>query len=394
MRDWVSRVGSTVVLTLALLGFGPAVLAAPEITASERFPQPLATDPDLKVLTLPAEYPRSWAFLAYANDKFEIRNVGGDDRAVKGQLAGHESATLLVGNHRPELYVADTVWSRGNRGIRTDYITVYDKRTLSATGEIVLPGAKRALIEPLEGMFSFADDERLALVFNFTPAASVTVVDLAQRKVLNEVKIPGCSLAYATGKRGFSSLCSSGTLLSVQLDAKGAVKSRSESRVFNDLDQDPLFTASALIAGVRYFPTFHGRVQPIDLSTDEPQVLPDWPLVPAEDEKRNWRPSGLQLAASGDDGRLYVLMQPDAHEGSHKEPGTEVWAFDPQSHARVGRLRLVRPGTSIEVTHDVNPLLLVATSEQLDVYALPHGNLMRSLDSAAMRGGMLMEAVK
>jgi methylamine dehydrogenase heavy chain len=343
---------------------------------------------------LPAEYPRSWAFLAYANDKFEIRNVGGDDRAVKGQLAGHESATLLVANHRPEIYVADTVWSRGNRGTRTDYITVYDKRTLSPTGEIVLPGAKRALIEPLEGMFSFADDERLALVFNFTPAASVTVVDLAQRKVLTEVKIPGCSLAYATGKRGFSSLCSSGTLLSVQLDAKGAVKSRSESRVFNDLDKDPLFTASALIAGVRYFPTFHGRVQPIDLSTDEPKLLPDWPLVPAEDEKRNWRPSGLQLAASGDDGRLYVLMQPDAHEGSHKEPGTEVWVFDPQSHARVERLRLVRPGTSIEVTHDVNPLLLVATSEQLDVYALPHGNLMRSLDSAAMRGGMLMEAVK
>jgi methylamine dehydrogenase heavy chain len=89
-----------------------------------------------------------------------------------------------------------------------------------------------------------------------------------------------------------------------------------------------------------------------------------------------------------------VLMQPDAHEGSHKEPGTEVWVFDPQSHERVGRLRLVRSGTSIEVTHDVNPLLLVATSEQLDVYALPHGNLMRSLDSAAMRGGMLMEAVK
>src|SRR5262249_39718966 len=156
-------------------------------------------------LALPAEYPRSWAFLAYANDKFEIRDVGDDDRAVKGQLPGHESATLLVGTHRPELYVADTVWSRGNRGTRTDYITVYDKRTLLPSGEIVLPGAKRALIEPLEGMFSFADDEHLALVFNFTPAASITVVDLAQRKVLNEVKIPGCSLAYATGKRGFSS---------------------------------------------------------------------------------------------------------------------------------------------------------------------------------------------
>jgi methylamine dehydrogenase heavy chain len=145
---------------------------------------------------------------------------------------------------------------------------------------------------------------------------------------------------------------------------------------------------------VRYFPTFRGHVQPIDLSTDDPQVLPDWALVSADDQKTNWRPSGLQVTAGGDDGRLYVLMQPDAHEGSHKEPGTEVWVFDPQSHERVGRLRLVRPGTSIEVTHDRSPLLLVAAAEQLDVYELPHGNLVRSLDAAAPRGGILMAAVK
>ena len=381
-------------LSLAFALASVAVLSAPAATGAARYPQPLANDSDLKVLSLPSEYPRGWAFLAYANDKFEIRDVGNDDRAVEGQLPGHESATLLVGTHRPELYVADTVWSRGNRGIRTDYITIYDKRTLLPTGEIVLPGARRALVVPMQNMFSFADDEHLALVYNFTPAASVTVVDLVQRKVLSEVKIPGCSLAYPTGTRGFSAFCSSGTLLSVQLDAKGGVKNRAESPVFNNLDADPLFTASAVIGGVRYFPSFHGRVQPIDLSTDEPKILADWPLVPPEDEKSNWRPSGLQVAASGDDGRLYIMMQPNGHEGSHKEPGTEVWVFDPQSHARVGRLRLARPGISIEVTHDVNPLLLVATNEQLDVYALPHGSLVRSLDAAALRGGMLLEAVK
>jgi len=378
---------------LLWIGAGAALNAA-EMSGAARYPQPLPADPDLKVLKLPAQYPRSWALLAYANDKFELRDVGNDDRAVIAQLPGHESATVLMATHRPEIYVADTVWSRGNRGVRTDYITVYDKTTLSPLGEIVLPGAKRALVVPMQGMFSFAADEQLGLVFNFTPAASVTIVDLEKRKVLGEIKTPGCALAYPSGQRGFSTLCGSGTLLSIQLDAKGAIKSRQESRAFNNIDADPLFTSSTVIAGVRYFPSFQGRVQPIDLSTDDPQVLPDWRLVSPEDEKRNWRPSGLQVVAGGDDGRLYVLMQPDAHEGSHKEAGTEVWVFDPQSHARVGRLRLVRPGTSIETTHDRNPLLLVATSEQLDVYELPNGNLVRSLDASAQRGGILMAAVK
>ncbi|MBS0419714.1 MAG: amine dehydrogenase [Proteobacteria bacterium] len=363
-------------------------------TGASRYANPLPSDSDLKVLTLPETYPRTWAYLAYANDKFEIRDVGTDSRAVIGQLPGHESATLLAGTHRPELYVADTVWARGNRGARTDYITIYDKRTLSPVGEVVLPGAKRALIVPLQGMMSFADDERLALIYNFTPAASVTIVDLVARKVLNEVKIPGCSLAYSTGPRGFASLCSSGTVLSVQLDAKGAVKSRQESTAFNNLDNDPMFTASAEIKGVRYFPTFLGRMQPIDFTGNAANVLPAWSLVTEEDRKENWRPSGMQVVGAGDDGRLYVIMQRDGHEGSHKEPGTEVWVFDSRSHARIDRLRLVRPGWSVEVTHTPTPELLVATSDQLDVYGLPHGNLVRSLDASAHRGGLMMEAVK
>jgi methylamine dehydrogenase heavy chain len=360
----------------------------------EQYPAPLPSDLELKVETLPAQYPKNWAVLAYGNEKFEIRDVGSDERAVKGHLPGHESATLLVATTRPELYVADTVWARGNRGARTDFITVYDKRTLQPIGEIVLPGAKRALVVPMQGMFAFADEERLGLVFNFTPAASVTVVDLVQRKVLREVEIPGCSLAYPTGRRGFSTLCSGGTLLSVGLDAKGAVTRRKESQSFNPLDTDPLFTASTVVNGIRYFPSIHGRVQPVDMRQDEAMILPDWSLVTAEEAAANWRPGGLQVMASGDDGRLYVIMQPDAGERSYKDPGTEVWVFDPLTRTRLARLRLVRPGYSIEVTHDREPLLLVSTKEQLDVYGLQHGNLVRSLDAAAKRGGMLLEAVR
>ncbi len=368
-----------------------ACLAAAAGAAASDFPKPLPTDPVSRIETLPSKYPTGWAFLNYAGDRIELRNVGSDSREVKGQLQAHDSATLLIGDKRREIYVADTVWSRGVRGTRTDFITVYDAQTFNVAGEIVLPGTKRALITAMEGLMTFTDDQRMALIFDFTPASSVTVVDLVKRQPLGEIDIPGCSLVYPTGNRGFSTLCSSGTLLTIQLDANGAVAGRSESKAFNPLDTDPLFTASATVGGVRYFPSLHGRVQPIDMRTDEAKVLPDWPLVTAAEKAANWRPSGWQVVASDEQKLLYVLMQPDAHEGTHKDPATEVWVYNVAGKARVKRLRLVRPGQSIALTHAAEPLLLVQAGERLDVYDPQSGSLRRSLDLPGFHTRMNIE---
>jgi len=381
---WLAR---TSVLGLSLW------LAAGAAGAAD-FPKPLPAETIPKVETLPAHYPTTWSFLNYAGDRIELRNVGSDSREVKGQLQAHDSATLLVADQRPEIYVADTVWSRGQRGTRTDFITVYDKQSFNAVGEIVLPGGKRGLITAMEGMFAFTDGQRMALVFDFTPASSVTVVDLVKRTVLGDVEIPGCSLIYPTGSRGFSTLCSSGTLLSIRLDANGAVTGRSESKAFNPLDTDPLFTASASIGGVRYFPSLHGRIQPIDMRTDEVKILADWPLVPAAEAGGNWRPSGWQLIGSDGEKLLYVLMQPDAHEGTHKDPGTEVWVFNAATKSRVKRLRLVRPGSSIALTHSAEPLLLVQAGLRIDVYDAAGGALVRSMDAPGFRTRMQIDPVR
>jgi methylamine dehydrogenase heavy chain len=177
-----------------LMGLSLAATTVPGIAAAADFPSPLSTDTQGKVEKLPAKYPTGWAFLNYASDRIELRNVGADSREVKAQLQARDSTTLLVSTKRPEIYTADTVWSRGVRGARTDFITIYDAQTLNPAGEIVLPGAKRGLITAMEGMFAFTDEERMALVFNFTPAASVTVVDLVKRQPLGEIEIPGCSL--------------------------------------------------------------------------------------------------------------------------------------------------------------------------------------------------------
>jgi hypothetical protein len=50
---------------------------------------------------------------------------------------------------------------------------------------------------------------------------------------------------------------------------------RSESKAFNPLDTDPLFTASRpSVGGVRYFPSLHGRIQPIDMRGDDVKCCP------------------------------------------------------------------------------------------------------------------------
>src|SRR5271170_7524581 len=85
-----------------------ASLAAGAARAAD-FPTPLPPDPTLKIEKLPAKYPTSWAFLNYAGDRIELRNVGADSREVKAQLQARDSTTLLISDKRPEIYTADTV---------------------------------------------------------------------------------------------------------------------------------------------------------------------------------------------------------------------------------------------------------------------------------------------
>lgn len=373
---------------LVALSMSQLALAGPA-----EFPNPLPPDTGPKNSLLPEKYPSGWAFLNFPYNRIELRNVGADSREVKGELQGRDSTDLLMASSRPEIYVLDTVWARGVRGTRTDYITVYDTKTLAPIDEIVLP-ATRALVSPMSGTFVFTDHERLGLVFNFRPASSVTVVDLIKRKVLGEIEIPGCSLIYPTGERGFSTLCGSGTLLSVRLGADGKALGRSESKKFNDLDKDPLFTESTSITGVQYFPSMLGHVQPIDLSGDAPKILPAWSLLSPEDAAGHWRPSGWQTITTDERNTLYVLMQPDAHEGTHKDPGTEVWAFDASSQKRLHRIRLVRPGATIALTHGSDALLLVQAEDRVDVYDPQSGALVRSLGVVGLSNHMMIQPVR
>ncbi|MFT7461386.1 MAG: methylamine dehydrogenase heavy chain, partial [Planctomycetota bacterium] len=195
-----------------------------------------------QVKTLPQNYPDHWIIvsdIAFANmldGKVIVLDAEEDSHRnqYKGMFGASSIASMTVARSRPEMYVYETYYSRGSRGVRTDVLTIYDKATLRPTGEIVIPGNKRAGGLPSDHMMHLIDNEKLLLLFNFTPAASISVIDIVNRKILNEINLPACSLIYPTGKRGFSSMCSDASMISYQLDNNGQVKNKTKTGSFFD----------------------------------------------------------------------------------------------------------------------------------------------------------------
>lgn len=346
--------------------------------------------PSVAKLSLQKDYTDSLIYAQDANfdaliaGRVVLLDVGADVYHYKGALDASQFASFITSPEIAELYVAETFYSRGTRGERTDVITVYDKETLAVIDEIPLPGGKRGLVVTQRYSLQLIDNNNYLLVFNFTPAASVSFIDVAQRKVLSETTIPGCSLMYPLGERGFAALCGDGAMLSMQFDSNGKVTGKHMTAAFVDIDADPLFDKPVYIGQTAYFPSFKGRVQPVDMSGSKPALGKAWSLVSKEERSQNWRPGGWQIATAGDTGLLYVLMHQDGADGTHKNGGSEVWVFDPKQQARVKRIALESWGVSIAVTAGKKPYLVVTNADmQLDVYSAASGAWVRMIGGAA-----------
>jgi methylamine dehydrogenase heavy chain len=53
----------------------------------------------------------------------------------------------VLSHDKSALYVAETYWSKGFRGERSDMVTVYNPKTLEITDEIPLPEGRRDVFD-------------------------------------------------------------------------------------------------------------------------------------------------------------------------------------------------------------------------------------------------------
>ena len=147
--------------------------------------------------------------------------LDGDSGRMLGMLStGFGFNGVVIPGDQSTIISPETYFARGTRGARTDVVTLYDPRKLSPLGEIVIP-PKRAGTVPMVQNAALTDDDRFLILYNFTPAQSVSVVDMQSRKLAGEIDIAGCALVYPTGARSFFSLCGDGAALSVTLDETG-----------------------------------------------------------------------------------------------------------------------------------------------------------------------------
>ena len=344
-----------------------------------------------RVESLDVPYPEHWVF---AHDATFFHMTAGryvlldplaetGPQQYKGMIDAAFISAFAQAPGKREVYVAETFYSRGTRGERTDVVTIYDTANLSPLGEVVMPPGLRMSSMPQRYAAQILRDESLLLITNLNPGTSVSVIDLNERQYLATVPIPGCVLTFPTGKSGFSSLCGDGAMMTTVLDAKGEVVRTHRSKPFFDADTDPLFEKPAMIDGVAYFPTFKGQVFPVDLRREKPRIGKPWSLLSEQEKTEGWRPGGWQLNAEDQSGRFYILMHPEGYNGSHKDGGSELWVFDARKKRRLERIKLNTWGVSVSATRGKKPLLLVTNAEMgVDVYDAGKGTFLRTLNFA------------
>ena len=309
------------------------------------------------------------------------------------------------------LFLVETFYTRGNRGERTDTVTIFDTYTLGVAGEVVIP-AKRALLLVVEGTLALTGNGRFLGVFNLTPATSISVVDIEKREFVGEISTPGCSLVFSAGELRYMMICANGDLLTVTLDENGGEVSKERIERFFDPEADPIREPGVRIGDEWLFASFDGMLYSVDVSGAMPRIGESWPLLNASDREQNWRIAGRQpLAVHQQSGRLYVLAR--QNEEPLDDPadwdGTEIWSFDLATRERVQRLE-ARPAiadgggagatigstsgdgaSNILVTQDDEPLLVTAGGTGISVrHALTGEYVHERLENAPNSGWLTL----
>ncbi|HQS69957.1 MULTISPECIES: amine dehydrogenase large subunit [unclassified Novosphingobium] len=281
-----------------------------------------------------------------------------------GMVSTSRDSDLAIDPDGKFYYVAETMWTKVNRGTRMDLVSVYDSKTLKLVTEIPTPG--RLIIGGFNTNFVLSDDGKTAYDYNFDPASSVNVIDMVKRKFVRAIELPGCASLIPNPGVGFSALCADGTLATVAV--KGATQDITRTAEFFDAAADPIFSnvvydrKKKLAVMVSYT----GQVRTVAMGAapvvSAPFSIQEAGGMRAADVKPldvAWYPGGMQpTALHRPTGMLWVLM----HKGeywSHKEGAEEIWGLDLATKKVVKRYPVKGHPRNIEITQDDAALIMV-----------------------------------
>jgi methylamine dehydrogenase heavy chain len=283
-----------------------------------------------------------WVFVNRGGGADGTRIFDGDTGKMKGMVNMYGQDSFAFDPLGKNFYVAQTIWSKLDRGTRQDMLLAYDVTSLKLVAEVPIPG--RMLIGNRTHNLVITSDGKKALIYNMQPSSSVNVVDLDKRAFEQKIELPGCATMLTNTINGFSALCSNGTMATVAMD--GAKPSITRSAPFFSATEDPIFDTSILDpkTGRATLLSYSGSITPVTLGP-APKIGAFWSIQQAAGMRKgsytpmdvNWMPGGRQpIAVHHASGRIYVLM----HMGeywSEYEPAQEIWVLDGNSHKLIGR---------------------------------------------------------
>jgi methylamine dehydrogenase heavy chain len=376
----------------AILTYGALLLAAWPSLAQPAVEELKPEEPFIQTMASPQPH---WAYVRGDWDRGGLRIYDGSSAKMIGTIETAAFADVRIDPVGKYYYVAETMWAKGNRGTREDLVTIYDTKENKLQTEIAIPG--RLVIDPMPNNFVLSDDGTMGFVFNYDPAASVNVVDLAKRKFVRAVELPGCA-SLIPNPVGFSALCSDGTIATVAI--AGAKPKITHGKPFFQATADPLFDNFVYDKTKKQaiFLSYTGLVYQATLGA-EPQVGEPFSIQEAAGVRRgetkpldvNWMPGGRELiAVHKPSGHLFVLM----HKGeywSHKEAGEEIWDVDLATRKVVKRRPLKDKVSNIAVTQDAEPLLFL-NDEKGTLYVLDAKTMEEKKKIEKAGSGILMTA--
>ena len=304
--------------------------------------------------------------------------------SASGDMLGLLSLTastpaVAVNRSRGEVYAAERYLSRLVRGKREEVLTVYDITTLSPVAEIDIPDKMAEVSGDIN--IGLMGNGKQVVVYNLTPAQSVSVVDVESRQFTAEISTPGCAMIMPVNDASFLMVCGDGSLQLIRLAVDGTESKRARSDRFFSVEDDAVFDRTARTHDGWLLVSHAGLAYDVSVDGDKISISKPWSMVSDAERKELWRPGGFGLLAVHRSSSLAFVLMHQGKVDTHHQPGSELWIFDTDKHKRAMRWVLDEPWSHILVLQGERPRLIAYTEDgELQVYDALQQRFERTID--------------